>query len=265
MSRTLSRLIGSTGLGAASRAVPRSMAAPLRSQGGPCASSTSIFSHAPPGGRASLARPAVDRNGRSPSGDKTTDGLEDPSAGAAAKGNPMFAVQIPPGTLNSGVLCVGKFLRSLGLDWKLADGAFVETGCPYFTFSEDKKEAEVNIPIFAFVDGCWCATDVQIAGEVRINTCCRGKPKPSAVFTMVGLTKPLADMGVEECEAVLLVVERDEDGRILGVGLMRVDPGAQGLENAAGPQPAAPEQVHEEAEEVGKPRRRAVPCRAVCC
>ncbi len=260
MSRTLSRPLGSTGLGSASRAVPRFAAAPLRIQGGPRASSTSILSSFPLRGRALMSLSAL---GRSPSGDKTTDGPEDSSAGPAANGNSTFPVRIPPGTLKSGDLSIGNFLRFLRLEWKVADGAFVDTGCPYFAFGTDMKTAKFQIPIFAFIGGRWCATGAEIVGRVRTSTCCRGKP--SAVFTMVGLTKPLADMGVEECEAVLLVVERDEDGRILGVGLMRVDPGAQGLENAAGPQPAAPEQVHEEAEEVGKPRRRAVPCRAVCC
>ncbi len=248
MSRTLSRPIGSMGLGSASRAVPRFAAAPLRIQGGPRASSTSIFRHAPSGGRASVARPAVDRDGRSPSSDETTDGLEDPSAGPAAEGISKFPVRIPPDTLKSGALSLGKFLRFLRLDWKLANGCFVETGCPYFTFTNGMKTAEVKIPVFAFIGGRWRPVEAKIVGRTGTEAC---NGKTNAAFRMRGLRKAVKAMGVREHESVQLVVKRDEDGRILWVGLMRVDPGAQGLETAAGPQPAAPEQAHEEAEEVG--------------
>lgn len=229
------------------------MAAPLRGQGGPYASSTSILSSIPLRGRASLSRPAL---GRSPSaGDTTTDGLQEPFCGAAANGNPTFPARIPPSALEYGDLSVAQFLRWQGLDWELADGRFVKTGCPHYfsSFRKDMTEAVVRIPIFAFIGGCWCPVEgARIVGRVRTDTC---SGTPYAAFTMVGLTEALADMGVEEYESVMLVVEREEGGRILRVGLRRVDPGAQGLGAAAATPPrppAAPEQVHEMAEEVGE-------------
>lgn len=159
--------------------------------------------------------------------------------GAAADGRgEEYRVRTTNTALIEGYFNIATFLRGLGLDWEVADGRFVETGSPYFSFSENMTEAVVRATVYAVINGRRLPVECAgVEGKVRQGT-------RRAAFKLKGMRKVLKDMGVAEGDWLLMTGYCSEDGMLV-VEL-------EALETSAAALPAvAPAQVH--ANKVGKP------------
>ncbi len=219
-------------------------AAPRSSQGAFTAVCTSS---APCRGRSSLSCAADARKRRSPPPQRTTNALDKRVFGAAVYSKVKHHVKATRCALIEGYFNSVTFLRDLGVEWKVANGRFVETHYPFLSYSTNMKEAVVRVTMYAIVDGRRrLVAGVEVVGKVHTDT--------YAVFKLKGLRKALEDMRVAKGHPLLLTGYFGEDGMLV-VEL-------EALETSAAAPAAAPTQVHVEAQEVGKPRRHAVPCSA---